>query len=336
MSETEMTDRTGLSVCMMVRDEAAVLQRCLDSLAGLWDELCIVDTGSKDDTVAIARKNGAIVAECHDCNDESGRIVDFSRPRNVALVMASRAWVLQIDADEVLREGRDALREHVERGVHDSVATRVRSDGAEWYSRRLFKRSAAGRYVSPIHEYVELAGSSVKEPAILIENLPDKAGKESSFDRNVRLALATLAEDPNQGRVHHYLGNEYRKAERYAEAIQSYEAALRAGDFETGLFYSAYYLGACHMILGDMESAADAGRRATAIDSAYAEGHCLLGDALYCSGRLAEARQSYEAALRCEAPPARTMFPTRAESYGPHPEQQLRRIAEALGAASEQ
>lgn len=321
---------------MMVRDEAAVLQRCLDSLEGLYDELCVVDTGSMDDTVAIAKRNGAIVEECLDCNDESGRIVDFSRPRNVALAMAGRDWILQIDADEVLREGREALRARVERGTHDSVATRVKSDGAEWYSIRLFRRSAAGRYVSPIHEYVELTGSSVKEPAILIENLPDKVGKESSFDRNVRLALATLADDPDQGRVHHYLGNEYRKAGRYQEAIQSYEAALRAGDFTSGLFYSAYYLGACYMILGDWQSAAEAGRRAIAIDAAYAEGHCLLGDALYCSGRLAQARQPYEAALRCGAPPARTMFPTRAASYGPHPEQQLQRIAEALNSTPEE
>jgi glycosyltransferase involved in cell wall biosynthesis len=331
-----MTERPGLSICMMVRDEAAVLQRCLDSVKGLYDELCVVDTGSTDGTVAIAKRNGAIVEECGDCNDETGRIVDFSRPRNVALAMARREWVLQIDADEVLREGHEALRAQVEWGTHDSVATKVRSDGAEWYSIRLFRRSAAGRYVSPIHEYVELTGSSVKEPAIVIENVPDKRGKESSFDRNVRLALATLAEDPDQGRVHHYLGNEYRKAQRYHEAIQSYEAALRAGDFKSGLFYSAYYLGACHMILGDWQSAAVAGRRAIAIDPAYAEGHCLLGDSLYCSGRLAEARHSYEAALRCEAPPARTMFPTRAESYGPHPERQLRRIADALRPASKE
>lgn len=85
----------SISLCMIMRDSAKTLRRCLDNLVGLVDEIIIVDTGSKDDSVKIAQSYGAKVY--FDAWQD-----DFSRPRNIGLEKATKDWILVMDPDEVL------------------------------------------------------------------------------------------------------------------------------------------------------------------------------------------------------------------------------------------
>lgn len=83
---------------MIVKDEEAIIERCLNSLECLrptLSQVCIYDTGSTDATVQIARRLGATVQEGY-------WDADFSRARNESLAMASTAWVATIDADETV------------------------------------------------------------------------------------------------------------------------------------------------------------------------------------------------------------------------------------------
>ncbi len=84
-----------LSLCTIVKNEAANLPRCLASVQHVVDEIVILDTGSTDNTVAIARSFGAVV-EHLDWPD------DFSVARNYAMQYVTGDWVLVLDADEVL------------------------------------------------------------------------------------------------------------------------------------------------------------------------------------------------------------------------------------------
>jgi tetratricopeptide (TPR) repeat protein len=94
-----------LSLSMIVRDEAARIEACLRSVAGFVDEMVVVDTGSTDDTIAIATGLGARVE----------RIPwpgDFAPARNQALAAVTGDWVLVLDADEQLRpEAREPLQQ---------------------------------------------------------------------------------------------------------------------------------------------------------------------------------------------------------------------------------
>ena len=94
--------------CYIVRNEAAVLAKSLDSLAGAVDELVVVDTGSEDDTAQIARSRGARVVS-HEWRE------DFSEARNFALGELTADWVVFLDADEYFTpETRGRLRAEIE------------------------------------------------------------------------------------------------------------------------------------------------------------------------------------------------------------------------------
>jgi glycosyltransferase involved in cell wall biosynthesis len=82
-----------LSACMMVKNESTNLERCLKSLSGLVDEIIVVDTGSTDNTVEIAKKYGAKVYHHPWAND-------FSKHRNQSINYATGKWILIVDADE--------------------------------------------------------------------------------------------------------------------------------------------------------------------------------------------------------------------------------------------
>ncbi len=100
-------ERPQISLCMIVRDEEAVLGRCLASVQGLVDEMIVVDTGSTDGTVHIARGFGAGVYT-HPWED------DFSTHRNQAVEYARGDWILIMDADEVVaRQDIEKIRELV-------------------------------------------------------------------------------------------------------------------------------------------------------------------------------------------------------------------------------
>lgn len=84
-----------LSFCTIVKNESANLARCLESIKPYVDEIVLVDTGSTDDTIAIAQQYGATIGHFEWCND-------FAAARNHALSLVTGDWVLVLDADEEL------------------------------------------------------------------------------------------------------------------------------------------------------------------------------------------------------------------------------------------
>lgn len=153
----------GISLCLIARDEEAMLPDCLRSVGDAVDEVIVVDTGSSDRTLELARRAGAKVFEVPWTGD-------FSAARNAAVERASGAWVLQLDADERLAPGSgEVLRRAVETAsfdgalvrLHnasrlDATASDVRSGrarlGPPTLLPRLFRRSPDLRWEGVVHE----------------------------------------------------------------------------------------------------------------------------------------------------------------------------------------
>ncbi|MDD2701964.1 MAG: glycosyltransferase family 2 protein [Sideroxydans sp.] len=154
----------GLSVILITKNEAANIRACLESVA--WaDERIVVDSGSSDDTVAIARSMGAQVYG----HDWPG----FGPQKNRALGYATGDWVFSIDADErvtaeLRAELEQAMREGAAEGYYcprlsQFCGTFIHHSG--WYPDyvlRLFKRGKGRFSDSLVHESVQLQGRSAK------------------------------------------------------------------------------------------------------------------------------------------------------------------------------
>ncbi len=126
---------SNLSLAMIVRDEAAALGHCLQSVRSLVDELVVVDTGSEDGTVAVAQSFGARI----------GRFPwrdDFAAARNESLRLCTGDWVLLLDADEAVDPlDHPELRRAVDQGAAAAfhlVSRNYTRDG----SARLFDQPA--------------------------------------------------------------------------------------------------------------------------------------------------------------------------------------------------
>ena len=146
-----MSERPKLSICMIVRDEADMLPGLLDSVAGLWDELCVVDTGSADGTPGLLEAAGARLAH------EPWRD-DFAAARNASLDLARGEWILFLDADErVSPELAADIRDLLDDDDAGAATVRLRDELPHGHRResrllRLFRRDPAIRFEHAIHE----------------------------------------------------------------------------------------------------------------------------------------------------------------------------------------
>ena len=142
-----------ISLSMIVRDEAAQLRQCLASVAGFVDEMVVLDTGSRDDTAAIAAACGAVVHHMRWPGD-------FAPARNRALELVQGDWVLVLDADErLLPQAQEPLRALIEQPdllVINLLRAEEGSVQSPYSSvSRLFRRHPAIRWSRPYHAMVD-------------------------------------------------------------------------------------------------------------------------------------------------------------------------------------
>ena len=164
-----------LSLSMIVRDEAERLPQCLASVADFVDEMVVLDTGSQDDTVAVARSLGATVHEI-------AWPGDFAPARNRALDLVQGDWVLVLDADERLRaEARAPLQRLMEERDALVITLLRRELGAAQapYSTvsRLFRRHPSLHWSRPYHSLIDdsVLALQAREPHWRVRHCPEPA-----------------------------------------------------------------------------------------------------------------------------------------------------------------
>ena len=178
-----------LSLCMIVRDEGAVLGRCLQSAAPLCDEIVVADTGSKDDTKKIA------LSFTDKVFDFAWR-EDFAAARNFAFAQAKGDYLLWLDADEVLLpRAAQALRALKERLRADACRLRTeipdgRGGVALAFERvRIVRKEAGFLWHGRVHEYIA-AGGDVARADIAVTHL---GGPKRDPFRNLKIFARAFA-----------------------------------------------------------------------------------------------------------------------------------------------
>lgn len=241
-----------LSVCMIARDEAEILAAALESVRGLADEIVVVDTGSVDDTVALARAHGARV-------DTIPWPDDFAAARNASLERATGDWILVLDADEVIEaadhatvraalEGPPAGYALLQRNyVAESVyAAWMENDGrcarsAPWPGYvtasqiRLVPNRPDIRYGGAVHEDLSAslveAGLPLRELDVPVHHfgkVRDEAVMARKKDLYTRLGERKVDVDPENAQALYELGVQYLELDRRAESLELFRRSLAA------------------------------------------------------------------------------------------------------------
>ena len=292
-----------VSLCMIVRDEEDVLERCLQSVREAVDEIIIVDTGSTDRTKEIA---AAFTDRIYDFPWED----DFAKARNYAFSKAEMDYQMWLDADDVVEDAA-ALRRLTKDLTADVVMLPylVAFDAQgnptmQYYRERLLKRSRQFRWVGAVHEAITPSGTVLYgAPAIL-----HRKEKVNDPDRNLRIFEKQLAAGKIlTPRSTYYYGRELYYHARYAEAAAVLERFLGEGKgWREDNISACLQLSACREALGEREAAYRALFRSFLYDRPRAEVCCEIGRLYMTEERWSEAVFWYETAAA--APPEREGF----------------------------
>lgn len=301
-----------LTLCLIARNEARNLRRVIESVRGVASEIVVVDTGSTDETVKLARKLGARV-------DHFPWRYDFAAARNHSLSLATGDWVLVMDADDELsRESAAVLRgwlaqpaEQVEVvGLYRHYAYPGKRRAGLTVQPRLFRGGRGLRYESPVHErLVRPDGSAASAEHVLnavmvhhgIDGTATAAGRQ---ERNLGILKPYLEQHPEDARGQFYAGTIHLEREEWAAAVEPLRRAVALAPADADFAAKAHgCLGYALLQAGRPLDAEAALRRGLEAFPHYPDLHYALGLTLDSLGRLEEAVDAHEAALRgCYGP----------------------------------
>lgn len=272
-----------ISCCMIVKNEEAFLAQCLESVQSHVDELIIVDTGSTDFTVDIARRYTDKVY-FHPWEDS------FSKARNQANSYATMDWIFSIDADEELLPGNGPkLREAVANaGDADALTVNIISiydqgrKTARHNFQRIFRNKENIKFVSTVHNVLVGAEKKLYTKIELMHygyNHEEKIRNEK-FHRTAGLLRKQIEEDPDNPLPHHYLGASYLSLamldECIKESLLAIELSEKQGDDNTVFLWSYYNAGFCLLGKGDVEQAERVALKALDKFPDHLDSHYLL------------------------------------------------------------
>lgn len=300
-----LPDNPKLSVCMIVRDEEKNLPRCLKSLIPIADELVIVDTGSNDDTVSVARDFGAKVFSFKWCDD-------FSAARNESLKHAHGDWILQLDADEeLLPTSVPYLKTKMQ---HPTLLYCViQCDNGpnccgmrfNWFG-RLFRNHPKIEYKRPYHEGID---SSV-ETLIEIDSLWSveydstivvrhhgytKSRMEVRSERGIPIMELYLKDNPDDSYILSQLGTVYSTIGKYEKAEDYLRRAIKLNPESPETNYS---LGVSLQNLNKTDAAIKYYKNALSKNSNLAEACGNIGAIYLNKGMVSEAIAELKKALQ--------------------------------------
>ena len=241
-----------LSLCMIVKNEAGTLPKCLSSVRKVVDEMVVLDTGSIDRTPNIAQQLGAKVYHFKWCND-------FSAARNAALKYVTGDWILVLDADETLTSTIvPQLREAIARDEYLLINLVRHEVGAEQspYSlvSRLFRNHPDIRFDRPYHALVDDSVSEIltKEPHWQVGYLPGVAlihtgYQKSAIAQNNKYAKAATAMEgfltthPDDPYVCSKLGALYVETGKITQGMELLRRGIIGAEENYDILYELHY-----------------------------------------------------------------------------------------------
>ncbi|MEN6568166.1 MAG: glycosyltransferase [Veillonellales bacterium] len=300
----------AISLAMIVRNEAKYLLACLDSVCRLVNEIVIVDTGSTDRTVEIAKQFSDKIFSF----PWKG---DFSAARNYALDHCTGDWILSLDADEQFAENSGDLHgviiQHPEYEAFFLPLHNQRTPLDGDYDRcavlRLFRNTPSYRYFGMIHEQVMLAKPEAVGAApgpVIIHQLVLPRERNSKRGRNLVLLKKVLADQPGNCFLQYYLGVEWLGLGQFSKALPYFQQTRRRLPEDHLLFRApaVRHTITCLSALNRWQDACCVCREETRRYPAYTDLFFDYGVLLLITGDYRASLECFQKALDSGCPPA--------------------------------
>ena len=247
---------------MIVKNESKVIERLLLSVLPIIDSYCICDTGSTDNTIEL-------IETFFEKNNIPGRIVkepfkDFGHNRtfalNACIGLPNADYLLLMDADMKLRIPQNlSVPEFKKSLTKDAYFIFQGTDLFFYKNVRILRNDPEYSYWGVTHEFVKTTEGAVYQQidrsVLFIDDIGDGGAKSDKTERDIRLLVKGLEENPDNARYTFYLANTYRDANQLENAIKKYEERIKIGGWIEEVWFSYYAIGNCYERMGNMANA---------------------------------------------------------------------------------
>lgn len=265
---------------MIVRDEADLLDECLSSAKEYVDEIIVVDTGSKDNSINIAKKHNAKIVT-FPWKD------DFSAARNFSLQQVTGDWILVLDADErIAPEDLLKVRELIKNASFQGVSlmqynyTKIPTTHG-WVA-------ASGPYTQGFPGYfpTRICRLFQNKPHIRFRYAVHELVEDSILEQGGKIVKTDIP-------IHHYgaVKEQQQKHEKYLKLVLAQVAATPNNP------KPCYEAGVLYIQQKKLDVALAFFQKAAALDEGYANVHTCIGDVYMAQEKLQDAKKSYEKSI---------------------------------------
>ena len=328
-----MIRKAPISCCFIARDEEPRIEAAFQSIRDYVKEMIVIDTGSVDGTVQLAKKYADIVQVYTACNNsENGKIMSFSEPRNVAFSLATQPWILWFDADDTIAgseyllemvEGYERAREGYPAMVmfpYEYSYDAAGNCNLRHYRERLISPKDSFKWVNRVHEVIVPDETKAKngfrqfldDRAVIKHNRHNKPGDPF---RNLRILKEVYAEDGEKDpRQMYYLGLEYANTNDRENSNKILSRYTEITGWDDEKFMACTKLVENHQAIQDYDKAIYWALKAIATKENWFEGYFWLATCYYFQAQQGkDIARNYERAIKffkmgLECPPTQTLL----------------------------
>ena len=244
-------EKPRITLCMIVKDETHVIERCLRSVAPFVDRYDITDTGSTDGTPEKIKEimnelgvpGEVYLSDWKGFGDHNGKIGSRSESLRNCDGKADYAWVIDADDSAI---GTIQLPDNAQA---DAYSLRIKRGDFVWWRNQIFKTESKWRYEGVLHEY-----AATDKPNPRIERLTNDYSIEARTEGNRNVGITpvekytrdaetlrkALEETPDNSRYQFYLAQSYFDSQQWEKSEEAYQGRVDMGGWPEEVFYSMY------------------------------------------------------------------------------------------------
>ena len=242
---------------LMIKNESRIIERCITYAIQYVDAVCVLDTGSTDNTVEVCQqvlgKTGKPFKIAVDPfkNFGKSRTVSFEKTQEFLAELGwpgETTYALAVDADMNLVV--NPLFKDFK--LTANGYTVIQANGhMKYHNTRLLRLGSPWKCTGATHEYWDLGGTEkVPFEVMYIDDKNDGGCKSDKFERDVRLLTEEIAENPRNDRAHFYLGQTLKDLGQFEKAIEMFKKRIEIGGWIEEVHYAYYQIGKCYDHMG--------------------------------------------------------------------------------------